>query len=194
MVEPTHLKNINQNGSFLQVGVKIKHIWNHHLVMFALFCFDIWYLVTWPIFYIIKQLKKRYRYCTSAHPRHLEMYGNCWSVNIVTFTKNSRLTAFSLLTFDIMEPTRIRILPSRPHKSIYHPFASLWQTLLNHIFEQIKVCKQRTRIQATANKIKTKYRVLLLMEEILHHLGWLKPCKWWDNHHPWWWQDFVHQQ
>ena len=25
------------------------------------------------------------------------------------------------------------------------------------------------------------------MDEILHHLGWLKPYKWWDNHyHPWW--------
>ena len=27
---------------------------------------------------------------------------------------------------------------------------------------------------------------LLLMDEILHHLGWLKPYKSWDNHHPWW--------
>ena len=27
---------------------------------------------------------------------------------------------------------------------------------------------------------------LLLMEEILHHLEWLKPYKLWDNHHPWW--------
>ena len=24
------------------------------------------------------------------------------------------------------------------------------------------------------------------MAEILHHLGWLKPYKQWDNHHPWW--------
>ena len=24
------------------------------------------------------------------------------------------------------------------------------------------------------------------MAEILHHLGWLKPYKCWDNHHPWW--------
>ena len=28
--------------------------------------------------------------------------------------------------------------------------------------------------------------LILLMDEILHHLGWLKPYKWWDNHHPWW--------
>ena len=27
----THLKNISQTGSFPQIGVKIKHIWNHHL-------------------------------------------------------------------------------------------------------------------------------------------------------------------
>ena len=28
----THLKNISQNGNFLQIGVKIKNLWNHHLV------------------------------------------------------------------------------------------------------------------------------------------------------------------
>ncbi len=28
----THLKNISQIGSFPQVGVKTKNIWNHHLV------------------------------------------------------------------------------------------------------------------------------------------------------------------
>ena len=28
----TQLKNISQNGSFPQVGVKIKNLWNHHLV------------------------------------------------------------------------------------------------------------------------------------------------------------------
>ena len=28
--------------------------------------------------------------------------------------------------------------------------------------------------------------VILLMDKILHHLGWLKPYKQWDNHHPWW--------
>ncbi len=26
----THLKNISQIGSFLQVGIKIKNVWNHH--------------------------------------------------------------------------------------------------------------------------------------------------------------------
>ena len=29
----THLKNISQNGSSPQVGMKIKNIWNHHLVL-----------------------------------------------------------------------------------------------------------------------------------------------------------------
>ena len=32
MVEPTHLKNISQIGNLPQVEVKIKYIWNHHLV------------------------------------------------------------------------------------------------------------------------------------------------------------------
>ena len=30
----THLKNMSQIGSFLQVGVKMKNIWNHRLVVF----------------------------------------------------------------------------------------------------------------------------------------------------------------
>ena len=33
MVEPTHLKNISQIGSFSQVGLKINNIWNHHPVL-----------------------------------------------------------------------------------------------------------------------------------------------------------------
>ena len=33
VVEPTHLKTISQIGSFPQIGMKIKHIWNHHLDM-----------------------------------------------------------------------------------------------------------------------------------------------------------------
>ena len=31
----THLKNISQNGNLPQVGVKIKNISNHHLVIFV---------------------------------------------------------------------------------------------------------------------------------------------------------------
>ena len=37
VVEPTLLKNISQIGSFPQVGMKMKNIWNHHLVIFWLF-------------------------------------------------------------------------------------------------------------------------------------------------------------
>ena len=33
LVVSTHLKNISQIGSFPQVGVRIKNIWNHHLVL-----------------------------------------------------------------------------------------------------------------------------------------------------------------
>ena len=33
VVEPTHLKNISQIGSSPQVGMNIKNIWNHHLVV-----------------------------------------------------------------------------------------------------------------------------------------------------------------
>ena len=31
LVVSTHLKNISQNGNLPQIGVEIKHIWNHHL-------------------------------------------------------------------------------------------------------------------------------------------------------------------
>ncbi len=32
----THLKNISQIGSFPQIGMNIKNIWNHHLVSFPM--------------------------------------------------------------------------------------------------------------------------------------------------------------
>ncbi len=35
----THLKNISQNGNLPQIGLKIKNIWNHHLVIFQLSIF-----------------------------------------------------------------------------------------------------------------------------------------------------------
>ncbi len=35
LVVSTHLKNISQNGSFPQVGMNIKNIWNHHLALLA---------------------------------------------------------------------------------------------------------------------------------------------------------------
>ena len=36
LVVSTHSKNISQIGSFPQVGLKIKHIWKHHLVILSL--------------------------------------------------------------------------------------------------------------------------------------------------------------
>ena len=33
LVVSTHLKNISQIGNLPQIGMKIKHIWNHHLVL-----------------------------------------------------------------------------------------------------------------------------------------------------------------
>ena len=36
LVVSTHLKNISQIGSFPQVGVKIKNIWNHHTVPWSM--------------------------------------------------------------------------------------------------------------------------------------------------------------
>ena len=36
LVVSTHLKNISQIGSFPQVGMKIKNIWNHHLVFLGI--------------------------------------------------------------------------------------------------------------------------------------------------------------
>ena len=48
LVVSTHLKNISQIGSFPQVEVKIKNIWNHHPV------FDLW-LIEKPlvVFFLI---------------------------------------------------------------------------------------------------------------------------------------------
>ncbi len=38
LVVSTHLKNISQMGNLPQVGMKIKNIWNHHLVKVVAFC------------------------------------------------------------------------------------------------------------------------------------------------------------
>ena len=36
LVVSAHLKNISQNGNLPQIGVKIKNLWNHHLVFVEL--------------------------------------------------------------------------------------------------------------------------------------------------------------
>ena len=41
VVEPTHLKNICQNGNLFQIGVKIKNVWNHPLPL-VIFKFCKW--------------------------------------------------------------------------------------------------------------------------------------------------------
>ena len=40
LVVPTPLKNISQNGNILQIGAKMKTIWNHHRVIYHLFYFS----------------------------------------------------------------------------------------------------------------------------------------------------------
>ena len=43
--------------------------------------------------------------------------------------------------------------------------------------------KKLTSLSFEINRL--RWTNILLMDENLHHLGWLKPYKW-DNHHPWW--------
>ena len=47
-------------------------------------------------------------------------------------------------------------------------------------------CEARTYLDSSICFCQKMVLIILLMEEILHHLGWLKPYKQWDNHHPWW--------
>ncbi len=47
LVVSTHLKNISQNGNLPQIGVKIKHIWNHHPVIVS-FSIVVFGLTDWP--------------------------------------------------------------------------------------------------------------------------------------------------
>ena len=42
LVDSTHPKNISQIGSFPQVGLKTKNIWNHHLVMVSRISYSFW--------------------------------------------------------------------------------------------------------------------------------------------------------
>ena len=44
VVEPTHLKNMSQNGNLPQLGVKINNIWNHQLE-YCLFKRDPYFMV-----------------------------------------------------------------------------------------------------------------------------------------------------
>ena len=46
----TQLKNISQNGNLSQIGVKIKNIWNHHLVE-IITCFSCHFLVSTSFFH-----------------------------------------------------------------------------------------------------------------------------------------------
>ena len=41
-------------------------------------------------------------------------------------------------------------------------------------------------LQSSQRCLKRERYVGLRPLKILHHLGWLKPYKLWDNHHPWW--------
>ena len=51
LVVSTHLKNISQNGSFPQVGVEIKNIWNHHPAFGVLWVMDLFIIpYGWGLF------------------------------------------------------------------------------------------------------------------------------------------------
>ena len=47
LVVSTHMKNISQNGNLPQIGVKKKHIWNHHLVLYVKLEFIFKQLLSW---------------------------------------------------------------------------------------------------------------------------------------------------
>ena len=84
MVEPTQLKNMSQNGNLPQIGVNIKNIWNHHLVIWLIL---VW-LSSWTLrkrcflFYSIERSpvmsscrKKQWRACSNAG-RYMPMRAN----------------------------------------------------------------------------------------------------------------------
>ena len=64
LVVSTHLKNISQNGNVLQVGAKVKNIWNHHLVLFfsVVILDDLSSAVTFPVCFV----------CFCRWPEHLK--------------------------------------------------------------------------------------------------------------------------
>ena len=51
VVEPTHLKNLSQNWLFPQVRVKMKNIWNHHLVL--VYCSPVSYATFWELCHLL---------------------------------------------------------------------------------------------------------------------------------------------
>ena len=60
--------------------------------------------------------------------------------------------------------------------------------------ESASESKKRSCPQKTLDLVFPQSNEILLMEDILHHLGCIKPCKWWDNLTHQLVQDFFHQQ
>ena len=77
-----------------------------------------------------------------------------------------------------------------PFSMVKWPPTRVWKgRSLNHLVN-INMCWcecSQSMLLYHISPLKTKCRyIILLMDEILHHLEWLKPYKWWENHHPWW--------
>ena len=81
MVVSTQLKNMSQNGNLRQIGVNIKHIWNHHVVIPSA-CLKVDH---WPSKACISQMTPELYIWTKIvlglHPRWIEI--NCWFKIIV---------------------------------------------------------------------------------------------------------------
>ena len=61
LVVSTHMKNISQNGNLPQIGVKKKHSWNHHLVLYVKLEFIFKQLLSWK--HVLEIQNKPYLIC-----------------------------------------------------------------------------------------------------------------------------------
>jgi len=72
------------------------------------------------------------------------------------------------------------------------PFAERLKTWMLTSEERLQRAEQKI-LEGIKTKVAgiKKVCVILLMEEILHHLGCIKPCELWDIHHINWFAGFL---
>ena len=61
----------------------------------------------------------------------------------------------------------------------------IWSCILLHFSFKKDFSTKRCKMNSKQDDLLCTNSILL-MDKILHHLGWLKPYKQWDNHDPWW--------
>ena len=124
--------------------------------------------------------------------------GNCWLPQLegqlrlrrVLTTRAGETDVHGLCKFMVEFPSGFPLQQDLHHHCYHHPHHHKEYSDHGDIHDtcakQASSGKSRSISWTSIRSAeKTKKTFILLMDKILHHLGWLKPYKW-DNHHDWW--------